>query len=364
MAILRPIFPLLETLLGGIFCILLYSCNGNNNHYSNDIKVDTFHSDFDVENVFEYSWVNGMNFINIADTPYLCMFKTRDTLILANLSNKSRNIDIPVPGEVNALWVKGNKISYILEEELSKVHFINVDTNKFSSYTVGEYSIPKIFNDSFFISSIYLSRIEPLQENDIFIPYRIRNGSPNLLDTFSYIWLKQTGDTSYSISKKIKTPVELLQNYEYLRFPICAFDKNSNTLYYAFHKIDTLFSLSLENGKKNGVKIDGLEIKKFTGKQRDLTYLRKYLKASDKIDRIMVDPQSNIYLFIAKKEGAEIKSEIIVFDNKLKEIARHGLKAKLDATVAFMKNNKIFVYEASSNNRFFVFTLIASQLSK
>ncbi|OJV54432.1 MAG: hypothetical protein BGO31_09715 [Bacteroidetes bacterium 43-16] len=311
-----------------------------------------------MEQVYDdYSWVNGADFMSINDTPHLCVYDAAtNNIILANIYKDTPMLKFPIAGEMDAFWTKGNIIEYIDKNDLSKVHTISIDKYNAHKWTLGAYTIPRLFNDSFFIASIYLSKVTALKNNELLIPYRVRNETPNLLDTFAYIYLKEENGVLKD-HKLFKNPSMLMEEYEYLRFPICAYDSINETLFYTFHKGDRLYAYSFKDHATKSKKLDPLVTKKFDAKPNDLTFLRKYLKDNDKIERIVVTPKGSIYLFITNNSHSKSKSTIIVYNDHLVKIAELKLKEQLDPSIAFIRNEKVYIYKSSSHHQFYAFDL-------
>lgn len=347
----------LTCLIGGLFCCFLISCKPQSD-LPYTVKVDSCKVQYDIEQIFDYSWVQGVAFIPINDTPFLCVYRGDDSLMVVDVYDTAKVLTIPVAGDPDAFWVQGRTLSYITKEELGTVQTISFDKTNYRKYNTGSYHIPALFNDSFFISSIYLSKVIDV-DNGMLIPYRVRNGSPNLLDTFAYLYLKK-GKAGFEHTKIIRNHATLRKQYEYLRFPIAVYDSTRKVVYYTFHKGDSLFSCSFKEGSTKSVALDPLHTKPFEAAPNDLTYLRRYLKENDKIERMIISPQGHIYLFITNRKTAEAKSTIIVYNNELNKIAELTLNESLDPSVAFIQNEKIYIYKALSHRVFLSFNLVSS----
>ncbi len=191
------------------------------------------------------------------------------------------------------------------------------------------------------------------------MPYRARNENVNMLDSFAYIHLKEENGVLKE-HKMILNPSILMKEYEYLRFPIAAYDSLNETIFYTFHKGqgDSLYAYSLKDKTTKSTKLDPLETKKFDAKPNDVTFLRKYLKDNDKIERIIVHPKGYIYLFITNNSKSKSKSTIVVYNNNLVKVAELKFKEPLDPSIAFVKNEKIFIYKTSSHNQFYSFDIL------
>lgn len=348
----------LKCLIGGLFFFTGISCNTNGGDLTHDVTINSMVVKFDMEKVTdEYSWVNGTEFISINDTPYLCMYDAEtNNIIVANVYEDTPTLQFTLPDEIDAFWAKDNALEYVCKDDLSKVRTISIDKHNRNKWTFDEYVIPKLFNDSFFISSIYLSKVVALKNNDLLIPYRARNESPNLLDTFAYIHFKEENGILKD-HKMIKNPSILMKEYEYLRFPICTYYSVNESIFYTFHKGDSLYSYSFIDNSTKSVKLDPLDTKKFDAKPNDVTFLRKYLKDNDKIERIIVTPKGFIYLFMTNNSKSKSKSTIVVYNNNLVKVAELKLTEQLDPSIGFVKNEKIFIYKASSHNQFYSFDI-------
>lgn len=344
-------------LIGGLFCCFLISCTPQSD-LPYTVKVDSCKVQYDIEQIFDYSWIQGVAFMLINDTPFLCIYRGDDSLMVVDVYDTANVLNIPVAGDPDAFWVQGRTLSYITKEELAAVQTISFDKADYLKYKTGSYHIPALFNDSFFISSIYLTKVVGLN-NGLLIPYRVRNESPNLLDTFAYLYLKK-GKAGFERTKMIRNQATLLQRYEYLRFPVSAYDSTKEVLYFTFLKGGSLSSYAFKDGSTKSVALDPLHTKSFEAAPNDLTYLRRYLKENDKIERMMISPQGHIYLFITNRKTAEAKSTIIVYSNELNKIAELKLNESLDPSVAFIQNEKICIYKTLSHRVFLSFSVVPS----
>lgn len=347
----------LTCLIGGLFCCSLISCKPQP-ELPYIVKTDSVTVQYDMEQIFDYFWVQGVAFIQINDTPFLCMYRGDDRLLIADVYDTAKVLAIPVAGNPEAFWGQGRTLSYIAKEDLATVQTISFDNADYHQYVTGSYRIPALFNDSIFISSIYLSMVMDVH-NGLLIPYRVRNESPNLLDTFAYLYLKK-GPAGFEHTKMIRNQETLLQRYEYLRFPISVYDRSKEVLYYTFLKGDSLSSYSFKDGSTKSVALDPLHTRPFDAAPNNLTYLRRYLKENDKIERMIISPQGHIYLFITNRKAADAKSTIIVYNNELIQIAELKLNEPLDPSVAFIQNEKIHIYKALSHWVFLSFSLAPS----
>ncbi len=157
MAVLMKVaYHQLKFLVGGLLLLAGVSCNTNEGNLTHNVTVDSMSVQFDMEKVTdEYSWVNGAEFITINDTPYLSMYDAgTNHIIVANVYEDSPTLMFPLTDEIDAFWVKGNTLEYVSKDHLSKVRTITIDKNDRNKWTLGEFSIPPLFNDSFFISAI------------------------------------------------------------------------------------------------------------------------------------------------------------------------------------------------------------------
>jgi hypothetical protein len=330
--------------------ILLYSCNNKTQtiSYYNTNKIADFKEIDNNSKIFVF----GAHFIKInGKTEYMTYLSSQDTIEILNLKNGKIFKKIKLATNASSICSKDSSV-YVFYENSNKYQKIIISNIYSEGYKVYNLNLLPIFNENIFISTFSNTKIFIIDSTKILFPFRVKNETHNLIDTFSYLFLNEKNpETSYKLATY---PEE--SRFDYLFKTISTFDYNKNNFIYTNQKSNKIHIVSLKNKSEEIFEIDKLENISFPeDKLRNISFIRKYIKQNDKVSNILVDNNSCIYIIVKFNETNNSKYRIYAYQTIDKTLIHIDIDFEIYSDMAYIENNKLIIpNEKSSNSVFFI----------
>ena len=125
---------------------------------------------------------------------------------------------------------------------------------------------------------------------------------------------------------------------------ISNYDYKKNRLIYTFQKSNLIHIADIKSKKDETFEIEKLTTIDFPkDKLRNISFTRRYLKQNDKISKILVDGNSNIYVIVKFQEKNENKYRVYSYNPLTKNLNYANTKLQLFTDMAFIKHDKLYV---------------------
>jgi hypothetical protein len=333
---------------GSCFCMLLTACNNSKNDFITKEKTDSI-CNFKLIDENSSIFVFGAEMISFNNVPYFSSFlRTQDTISLLNVNTGIVQKEIGLIEKACALATKDSSI-YLFYENKNYYTRIDIKDSLSSTFNISEHKLSSIFTESFFISSSKTSNIHIIDSTHMLFPYKVENGIKNMIDTFAYIYV-DNNDTSkaYKLLNYIN-PLE----YDYLYRPVTAFHSSNQKLIYGFEKSNKISVADLINKTVKIIELDKFETTNYPKeKMRDLTFIRQYLKENDRLQKILIDSNSNLYFIVKYSESNTFKFRVYIYIEKLDKLFHKDISYPVFPNLAFIKNNSLYVPDSNSYSIF------------
>jgi hypothetical protein len=351
MGISKLIKKFTPIILGGLFIIkLLNSCSLTNNTNITISKSDSI-ADFNLLLDNSDIEIDGAHAIKFnGNIHYLAYLKNRDTISLYDVTKGNVVNNIGLTEDAVAICSKNNMI-YVFFEYQNYYSLITINDSISINPNIILEKISPIFSPDFFVSTNNTSNIHIIDSNQFLIPYKIEGGFKNMLDTFAYIYCNtKFADSSYRLVK-----FEHPEKYDYLYRPVTEFDFESNNFIYGFQKSNIINIVNFTTKKSTQIELDKFTSIEFPkDKIRNITYIRQYLKQNDRLDKILSVQNNDLFMIVKLAESSNSKFRIYHWNNEQKLLDNTDINYTIYTSLAFVKNQKLYV--PNENNSYTVFT--------